>query len=258
MMIKIEDLEVWYDSIPVLRDVSLEINRGDFILIIGPNGSGKTTLLKTIANLVKPKKGAVYIDGRELNRYSPRSLSKILSYIDPHLSREMPTTVLELLMTARYPREDLFKIKVDKEFINKINEVAKMLRIEHLLERRLDQVSSGELQRIIIARALLQDPEIFLVDEPTAFLDLKYRFEIMDLLKKINREYMKTMIVTTHDLILAGLYGEKIILLYKGMIRAAGDVEKVLKKDLVKEVYEIDVEEIYVNNRKILIPINMK
>lgn len=255
MKIRVLGVEVWYRSIEALRDATLEVAEGEVVFVIGPNGSGKTTLLKTIASIVRPRRGVVYIDGRELSRYSPRELARRLAYIDPHIDRSLPTTVLDLLVTARYPREELFRVSLDRASLEVIDRVSRELGIESLLSRRLDQVSSGELQRVLIARALAQDPEILLVDEPTAFLDTRHKFEVMDILSRIARERSKTLIAASHDLALASIYADKVVVLYRGEVVSIGRPGEALSREVLREVFGVDIVEVSIEGRRIPVPI---
>jgi iron complex transport system ATP-binding protein len=255
MKIVVEKLEVWYDSTPALRNASFEISEGEMVFVIGPNGSGKSTLLKTIASIVRPKAGAVYVDGKVLSRLSPRNLGKLIAYIDPHLSRSIPTTVLDFLLTARYPHQSTLSFSTPRQDLDIVEDVSKWLNISHLLDRRLDQLSSGELQRVLLARAFVQRPKVLLLDEPSAFLDLKYRLEVLDYVKKSVKASKIACLVAIHDLYLASLYADKIIVLDNGEIIAAGTGEDVLREDLIERVYRVKVSLLSINGRRIAIPL---
>jgi iron complex transport system ATP-binding protein len=255
MILRIDKVDVYYDSIPALKEVSLELNGGEMIFVLGPNGSGKTTLLKTIANLVKPKRGVVYIDGRELSKIRASELGKIIGFVDPYINRSLPSTVMDLLLTARYPHENPLSIKPSSDTLKIINEVIESLNIKDLLSRRIDQLSSGELQRVLLARVFIQRPEILLLDEPSAFLDIKYRLEILDTVERYTRDNNSITIIAMHDLYLASRYADKIILLDKGRIVATGKSDEVLRRELIERVYGVEVIEIPVfNGKRLIIP----
>ncbi|MEZ0289680.1 MAG: ABC transporter ATP-binding protein [Sulfolobales archaeon] len=254
MRIVVDGVEVWYNSTQALRDVSLEIESGECVFVIGPNGSGKTTLLKTIASIVKPRRGAVYIDGKALSEYSSRELSRILTLVDPHISRSIPSTVLEFLLTARYPHQKLFETKIGGRDLEIIDKIAGELSIRDLLTRRLDQLSSGEFQRVIIARALVQEPRVLLLDEPSAFLDIRYKIETLELIKRVTIDRGIVSLVASHDIYLASLYADRVIVLSRGVVEAFGSPEEVLKRDLLEKIYRIKILETYVDRRKILLP----
>ena len=255
MIIKIVDVEVYYNSTPALKNATLELREGEMSFIIGPNGSGKTTLLKTIANLVKPRRGVVYIDGKEIYRYSPTELGKLIGFADPYINKSLPATVLDLLTTARYPHENSLSMSLSRESLEIIEEITDLLNIRDLLSRRIDQLSSGELQRVLLARVLVQRPRILLLDEPSAFLDLRYRLETLDLVEKYTKRDKLVSVVAIHDMYLASLYADKIILVDKGEIVAAGRPSDILKKDLLEKIYGVEIAEITMGSKKIFIPI---
>ncbi|MCS7112155.1 MAG: ABC transporter ATP-binding protein [Ignisphaera sp.] len=255
MKIVIRDLEIWYNSIKALSNISLEIVDGELTFVIGPNGAGKSTLLKAISLIVPPKWGVIYIDGRDVKLYSVRELAKTIAYVAPHISRSIPSTVLDYLMTARYPYTSFLQFKEDKTDLEVIDKVSRQMNIIHLLNRRLDQLSSGELQRVVIARALTQQPKIILLDEPSAFLDLRYRLEILEHIKNITRTENLITIIAIHDLYLASLYADKIILLSNGSIAACGNVEEVLKEEVIERIYGVRVELLEVKGKRIILPV---
>jgi iron complex transport system ATP-binding protein len=254
MKIIVDGVDVWYNSIQALKNISFEILSDETTFVIGPNGAGKSTLLKTIASIVKPIKGTVYIDGKNIAKLSPRDIGKIVSYVDPYISKSIPSTVLEFLLTARYPHQKTFSFSMPSQDLKIIDKIVKQLDIEHFLERRLDQLSSGELQRVLIARALIQKPKVLLLDEPSAFLDIRYRLEVLEHIKTITKENIITCIVAIHDLYLASLYADKVILMDKGQIVAAGDPATVFRKELLEEVYKVKISIAKIDNRDVVIP----
>jgi iron complex transport system ATP-binding protein len=255
MKIVVERVEVWYNSVQALKNISFRVEEGEVTFVIGPNGAGKSTLLKTIASIVKPRVGAIYIDGKTISMYNSRDLGKIISYVDPQISRSIPSTVLEFLITARYPYQPLLSFKISRQDLDVIEKISKQLNIEHLLNRRLDQLSNGEFQRIIIARALIQNPKVLLLDEPSAFLDLRYKLEILDYIKKITQQNRIVSIVAIHDLYLASLYADKVIVLENGEIIAIGTPDEVFNRELLEKVYKVKIAITNLNRRKIIIPI---
>ncbi|MET1160549.1 MAG: ABC transporter ATP-binding protein [Thermoprotei archaeon] len=255
MKLIINGITVYYDSIRALENVSLETEAGEVTFVIGPNGAGKTTLLKTIASIIKPRGGAIYLDGRELSSYSSRELGKILSYVDPHISRSLPATVLEFLLTARYPHRNPFELRVSPKDLEVIDRVSRQFNIQRLLDRRLDQLSSGEFQRVLLARAFAQEPRILLLDEPSAFLDLRYKLEVLEYVKRTTRENMLVSIIAIHDIYLASIYADKIIVLDKGRIAAAGKPGEVLRKDIIEKIYGVEVSLINIDDKTVVIPL---
>lgn len=255
MRILIEGVEVRYDSVKALENVTLTIRSGELTFVIGPNGAGKTTLLKTIAGLISPSKGAVYIDGKALSSLSPKELGRLIALIDPHISRTIPSTVLEFLLTARYPHSPTMSFGIKSEDLEAIDRVSRQLNIAHLLNRRLDQVSSGELQRITIARAIIQEPRVLLLDEPSAFLDIRYRLEVLEHVKRVMKERDLVTLIAVHDLYLASLYADKVVVMDKGVIVAVGTPSEAMSRETLERVYRVKLCETIVNGRRILVPI---
>ena len=242
MRLRVIGIEFKYNSTEVLSNVEFSIGEGEFLSIIGPNGAGKTTLLKVIVRLLKPRKGIVYIDGKNLWDLSSREVARKLAYASTITSEGFQVTALDYVLTARYPHHGTATLWERKEDVELAEKVLRRLGIEDLASRRLDQLSSGELQRVIIARILVQEPEVILVDEPTAHLDLRYRLGVMKTLHKLAVEDGKTVVVALHDLELAARYSDKIILLHKGEIVAVGKPEEVLKEENVERTYGVEVK----------------
>lgn len=252
-MIEVVGASFYYNSIPVLRDVTLRFESGRIACVIGPNGAGKTTLLKVIASIMKPSRGAIYIDGKNIALYSPRELAKLLAYEEPYISRSLPMTVLDFLSTARYPHQSALQYFETREDLDIIEDIAKDLGILHLLKRRLDQVSSGELQRIIIAHALVRKPKVLLLDEPSAFLDIRYRFEILDYVKRYTTKNALTTIIALHELHLASMYCDSVVVMDKGVVVSYGDPIEVLSSRIIEEVYGVEIEVVKAGDRGLIV-----
>jgi len=253
--VELKSVSFSYDSTRAVDGVSLEIDSGKTLCLVGPNGSGKTTLLKLIASIIKPEEGVIYLDGKDLKTYDRNEIAKTLSYSDPHLPRTLPARVIDFILTSRYPFHRVFQYFESKEDLELVDFLSKELGISHLLDRRLDQLSSGELQRVVIVAALTKKPRVLLLDEPSAFLDIRYRFEVMDIIKKYTVEYGATSIVALHDIHIASLYCDRVVLLDKGKIVAYGPPSDVFSSKAVEEVYGVKVEIIRVGSSYIAFPL---
>jgi len=255
--IKVKDVTVTYGSIRALEDVTFELKEGEVTGIIGPNGAGKTTLLKTLARLLKPVKGVIYINGRNLWSLKPSEKAKIIAYQGPEEPQWSHAKVLDYMLTARYPHTRGFMESYRD--IEKIEESLKIVHALHLASRRLNQLSSGELQRILIARLLAQEAKIILVDEPTSHLDLYYQLEILQLLKNITRNKRLVTVITLHDLQLASMYCDKLILLNRGAVEAIGKPDEVLTPENIAKTYNVEVEVIrHPHGRLLIIPLKLR
>ena len=247
-IIKVDDIHVYYDSLKVLEEVSIEINEGDIVSILGPNGSGKTTLLKTLDAILKPYKGSIYIDMKNILDIPRRELAKIIGYVPQTIAFYPGLKVIDFVITGRRPYIEFSPTRKDFEIIYK---VLKEVDIEYLADRYLSQLSGGELQRVLIARALVAQPKILLLDEPTSNLDIRYQIEVLELIKRLSRENT-TVVMAIHDLTQAYRYSDKVILLKNGKIFSMGRPEDVLTPKNIEMVYGVKVT--VLSSEKAVIP----
>lgn len=215
-MISIRQLEVGYKkgrhSSPIMRFPDISIGKGSFIAIAGPNGIGKSTLIKTLVQLIPSLEGEIYIKGKSISTYSRVELASIISYVSTEIIQASQVTVRDIVTFGRYPYTNwLGRITADDRKIT--DEAIELLELNHLADKFIDEISDGERQRAMIARAIAQQTDIIILDEPTAFLDLPHKHEIIHLLGKFSREYGKTILFTTHDLGIALREADKLWLL---------------------------------------------
>jgi len=194
-MIKVQNLRFAYNSKEILKGIDFEIKKGEMFFIVGPNGSGKSTLLKCLNGILKPK-GVVFIGKNELCKLSKSEVARIMGYV-PQRSEVNYLTVFDTILLGRKP---YMRWGISEKDVEIVNKVIDMLGLNELAFRRLTQLSGGELQKVIIARALAQEPKIILLDEPTNNLDLKNQIEVMRILEKIVKEQGISAIITMHDL----------------------------------------------------------
>ncbi len=230
-------LHAAYDSHPVLQDVSFSVPKGEFFIIIGPNGSGKTTLLKILSGITTFQRGTLEIEGSPMHRYSRRALARILALVPQSVPEDLPFRVRELILMARTPHMGLLGLESDHD-LRLAREAMAFTGVEALAERKMDQLSGGERQRVFIARAICQEPEIILLDEPTAALDLAHQVRVMDLMEKLREEKGLTIVMVSHDINLAAMYGNRLMLLKKGRIVKLGLPAEVLTFETLEEAYE--------------------
>ncbi len=237
-VIRIQDAVVSYREDVALQGVSLEVKKGEFIGIIGPNGAGKTTLLTIVNGLGKLVHGQAWVLGSRLNGRNSISLRKRIGYvaqverIDPRL----PINVRETVMVGCYGRLGLFHRPTRAQW-ETVDEVLEMVGIAHLSQRPIGHLSGGEYQRAAIARALVQQPEIFLLDEPTASIDQKAQREILSLIQLIHREYHTTTLFVTHDLRTLPSICHRLILMKDGKIWQQGSPESMLREEVLSQLY---------------------
>jgi ABC-type Mn2+/Zn2+ transport system ATPase subunit len=237
-VIKIEDAVVSYREDVALQGVSLEVKKGEFIGIIGPNGAGKTTLLTIVNGLGKLVHGRALVLGTRLNGSNCIGVRKRIGYvaqverIDPRL----PINVRETVMVGCYGRLGLLRRPTRAQW-KRVDEVLEMVGIAHLAKRPIGHLSGGEYQRAAIARALVQEPEIFLLDEPTASIDQKAQREIVSLIQLIHKEYGTTALFVTHDLTVLPSICQRLILMKDGRIWQQGSPESVLREEVLSKLY---------------------
>lgn len=233
--VAVRNLALHYGKTEVLRDVSLAVDRGEFVVIIGPNGTGKTSLLKALAGLVKTT-GAIDILGRPLPSYSRRQLAERVAVVPQQVPIEFPFTVAETVLMGRFPHLGLLEVEGEADH-RLVQQAMEFTEVAHLARRRLDELSGGERQRVIIARAICQAPQLILLDEPTASLDPAHQVRIMDLMERLRRQQGVTVVMVSHDLNLAAMYGDRLLLLENGSIIADGTPLEVLTAEQLERSY---------------------
>jgi iron complex transport system ATP-binding protein len=236
-MIEINNFTCGYGSKAILNNIDLKIEKGEFVGIIGPNGSGKTTLLRAMTRLVRSFGGIIRFNGNNIRETGFRELAQKIAVV----SQGIPSTIMtvgEYVLLGRIPHYSsfqLFETVKDVELAEHCMEITDTIRFK---DRYISQLSSGEVQLALIARALTQEPVLLLLDEPTAHLDITHQVGILDLIKKLNREYSLTIIIVLHDLNLAAEYCDRLILMDNGAIKRAGKPEEVLNYKDIEEVYK--------------------
>ena len=229
-----------YDGL-VLRGVSLELGAGELVGLIGPNGSGKTTLLRVLSGLLAPSRGRVYLDGQDLCAFDRRQVAQRVAVVPQELAMPFAFSAREMVMMGRTPhvRPILGAGPRDRQVAA---EKMELTATSALAERLFGELSGGEKQRVIIAMALAQEPQILLLDEPTVHLDINHQVEILELIKRLNRQESLTVLATMHDLNLAALYFDRLILLDEGQVAANGSPAEVLREESIRQVFRADVQ----------------
>jgi iron complex transport system ATP-binding protein len=237
--IETDDLAFAYGERLVLDGVSLLVEKGEMIGVLGPNGSGKTTLLKILSGVLTAS-GEVKLNGKDIRSYGRRALSRLFAVVPQESQIQFPFTVAEIVLMGRASRHNLFGLEgePDLEAARKSMEVTETLS---LADRYLHELSGGEKQRVMIARALAQEPEILLLDEPAAFFDLKHQLRVFGLMRRLNRERGLTIVAALHDLNLAALFFPRLVLLAGGKIFCDGGAKDVLTEETIREVYGVEV-----------------
>ncbi len=234
----VEDVHFSYDSIEALRGVSFEVKGGTVVGVLGPNGAGKSTMLKCLCKVLQPKKGLILVDGKNLLEISFSEYSKIATALLTEFRPEGGLTVLEILLMGRYPYLGLWP-RIPPHELEVVDYYVRRFKLEPLLERRISELSDGERQRVLLARAVIQQPRVLILDEPVAHLDIKHQIEMLNLIREWCKETGAIVVMAMHDLNLASNFCDLILLLKDGKIYAAGSPEEVLVEENIRQVYEV-------------------
>ncbi|ABK61002.1 MULTISPECIES: ABC transporter ATP-binding protein [Clostridium] len=239
--IEVKKLKFLYNNEKILDDVNIKIERGKFYSIIGPNGSGKTTLIKNICKILEGKNGHIFINEKDINKMDFNSISKSISVVSQDTNIDFDFSVMDIVLMGRTPYIKAFSTETYQD-LNIAKEAMEFLDVWRLKDKNIRSLSGGERQRVLIARAICQNTDIILLDEPISHLDIKYQIELLNKLKSLNINKKITVIAILHDLNLASTYSDYIVLMNKGKIVDSGTSEQVLTKENIKNVYNIKVD----------------
>lgn len=237
----------YHADMPVLSGVSLSVSSGEFVCILGANGSGKTTLLKCMMGRLKPNIGAVRLDGEEVRKFSPRDLARRIAYVPQQPRIAFAMSAAEIVLTGRLAHCGALGLAGSQD-LDIAQAAMKMTQTLEFRTRPLDELSGGEAQRVMIARAIAQQPAICLLDEPTSQLDIANQILIYRMMQRLAHDWKMAIICVSHDVNLAARFSDKLILMRKGVTVAAGPPKKVVTQEVMKETYGVDVELIPVDN----------
>ncbi len=248
MMIEIKNLDFAYKTDLTLKDISAEIKKGEFVGIVGPNGSGKSTLIKTLCGILPVISGHIFINNRDINLFDRNELSRTVAYV-PQMEQYHPVKVFDAVLMGRKPHIGWTPGKKDYTVVLR---ALKMLELEDIALSYLNELSGGQRQRVFIARALAQEAEILLMDEPTANLDLRHALDVLQLLKELSENGI-TIIIAIHDLNSAVRYCNQMMMLHQGSVFSYGGRE-IMTAWNIKELYKINVKVLQQNNHIFFIP----
>lgn len=240
MTLEVSGVDAYYGSVKVLERVDLSARKGELIGIIGPNGSGKTTLLRAIARIVKPRTGAILLDGGDMMQMKEKEFSQLVASVPQDTTVHFDFRALDVVLMGRNPHLGRLELESEKD-LEVARRCMELTKCWHLAERPIRELSGGERQLVIIARALTQEPKVLLLDEPTSHLDINYQITIMELLKHLAKVEGLIIIAVIHDLNLAARYCDRLVLLHKGQILAMGSQQEVLTAENIKRSFGADV-----------------
>lgn len=240
MAIDAHNLKIAYGDTLIVPDLSLTLYPGEVTALLGPNGSGKSTVLRTLARLLQPTKGAVYLNGRDIAKIPTREIARQLAMLPQSAEVPVGVTVWELIGYGRYPYQNLLGGFSTKD-IAVMRWALEVTRLEPLAERVVDTLSGGERQRAWIAMALTQQTQVLLLDEPTTFLDIRHQLDVLTLVRGLNREHGITVGWVLHDLNQAAAYSDRLMMLTQGKLVAAGPPVEVMTANTIQQVFGVEM-----------------
>jgi len=241
LKLEVRGLNFSFGKIKVLKDIAFEVREGEFIGLMGPNGSGKTTLLRCLTRYLPAEAKALLVDMKPLHTMTDRELARMFAVVPQSTSTDFPFTAYDVVMMGRIPHMSGRMGRESPKDEDVVRSAFERTGSWHLAARRFSELSGGERQRVIIARALAQEPKALLLDEPTVYLDISGQFEMMDLIRQLNKDAGITIIAVLHDINLAARYSDRIALLSEGRLEAFGPPDEVLTQETIQSVYGIDV-----------------
>ena len=243
MNLSVENITVKINKVDIVKSISLHAQKGDFVGILGPNGSGKSTFLKSIYGVLNYDNGCIKLDGKDIKTISLSDIAKDMAVVGQFNTINFDLSVFDILLMGRSPHLGTWKKESEEDYKIALNAIKKV-GMEKSLDRSFATLSGGEKQRVVLARALTQQPQVLILDEPTNHLDIKYQIEILSLVKDLGI----CVVAALHDLALAAQFCNEIYLIKNGELRACGKPKDIITTEMVKEVYEIDCDIVYNEN----------
>lgn len=235
-MVSVEQVVFSYGPIRALDGVSMSVSEGEFFVVAGPNGSGKSTLLKILCGLERPQSGRADLLGRPVSAYRRLERARLVAYLPQTVNLDFPFTALEVVLMGRHPHLGLLHME-GRDDVGKAMEAMARTDVVHLKDRPVTALSGGERQRVFLAQALCREPRLLILDEPTAALDPAHQVRLMDLLEDLRRERGLTVVMVSHDINLAAMYGDRVLLLKRGRVVCQGPPEDVFTFQTLEDTY---------------------
>ena len=250
-MLSIHGLFFRYRNISILEDVEIELNKGETLSVVGPNGTGKTTLLKCVAGIVKQEKGTILIDGEHASLMKRLALAKRISYVPQSSPSKFPITVFDAVLMGRRP---YIAWKPSKKDLEMVADILKSMDLEDIALRDFDQLSGGQKQKVLLARAVAQDTDYLLLDEPTSNLDLKHQMEVMEMISSMVKRKGVAAILAMHDLNLASRFSDRMVMLNAGKVFCHGKPQEVMTVKNIRSVYGVEATISLSNGHPYILP----
>jgi iron complex transport system ATP-binding protein len=239
MPLEIQNLTGGYTTIPIIKDVNLDLETGEWLSLVGANGSGKSTFLKLLIRILFPDQGVVLLDGKTIHSQPANIVAQKLALLPQQQTIPAGLTVRQLVSLGRTPHQPWWQWELNSEDREKVELAIQKTRLENLSERPVENLSGGERQRAFLALALAQEPKVLLLDEPTTYLDINYQLQLLELLKELNQQQL-TIVTVLHELNLAARYSKRIALFKQGYLWDVGTPENVLTTDAIAQVFNVE------------------
>ncbi len=239
--LEVENITAGYHRENVLHEVRFALQPGEFVGIIGPNGAGKSTLIKCLIASQPLRGGSVRLFGEDIGSISRKRVARRMAYMPQEFLFHFPYSVRDFVMLSRYPYTGMLAVETDRDR-DIVKDAMEVTGTWKFRDRSILDLSGGEKQRVVLASALAQDTDILLLDEPTSSLDLHFQLNMYDVIRRRNKERRLTVLAATHDLNLAALYFDRLILLVDGRIALDGSVERVISKETIREYFGVEIE----------------
>jgi iron complex transport system ATP-binding protein len=240
VMLKINNLSVFYGDRQILHDIQLEVKSGEIVVLLGPNGAGKSTLIRSISGVIPIRKGNIFVDQKDVTTLSTMDRARHISVVPQAVSIPPAFTVWETVLLGRTPYLNfLGQTSAKDEAIAR--QALEQVDVLHLIDKRMNEISGGEQQRVLLARTLAQDTPILLMDEPTTHLDISHQVDLLKLITKQAREKNLTVLIALHDLNLASMFADRIAIVQTGLLCVAGTPRETLTSEIINSVYNVPV-----------------
>jgi iron complex transport system ATP-binding protein len=236
-MLQVQNLAFQYNGAPVLGAVGARVQKGRMVSVIGPNGAGKSTLIKCIAGILKPGGGQILLEGRDTAVLSRRELARRIAYVPQHAPVRFAMTVFETVLAGRRPHQAW---RPSRQDVKRTAAVIDRLHLADLAMRDMDQLSGGQAQKVLLARALAQEPDYLLLDEPTSSLDLRHQLEVLELIADLVKTQHKGVFMAMHDLNLAARFSDTVMMMNAGRVFCEGDPPEVISPENIRTVYGVE------------------
>ncbi|MGI0491003.1 ABC transporter ATP-binding protein [Alkalinema pantanalense CENA528] len=239
-ILEVQKISGGYTAEPIVKDIFLELQQGEWLSLVGANGSGKSTLLRLLSRVLQPQGGIVLLDGKSIHHQPAKQVARQLAMLPQQQTVPEGLTVEQLVALGRTPHQEWWQWELNGDDREIVDRSLIQTQLAHYRDRSVEELSGGERQRAFLALALAQQPKVLLLDEPTTYLDIHYQLELLELIRQLNQDHQLTVVTVLHELNLAARYSDRIALLKEGCLWAIGASMEVLTPANLREVFHIE------------------